>query len=109
MIDWSRVEELKDEVGEEDFDEVLELFFSEVSDCLERLDPTSDVAQLEEDMHFLKGSALNLGFAEFAALCQAGESAAAAGDTSAVDVSEVRALFDLSKQALEAQASGQAA
>lgn len=109
MIDWSRVKELKDEVGEEDFDEVLELFFSEVFDCLERLDPNAGVAQLEEDMHFLKGSALNLGFTDFARLCQKGESGAASGDTTAVDVNEVKSLFDMSKQALEAHASDQAA
>ena len=29
MIDWARVSELRDEVGAEDFDEVVELFLEE--------------------------------------------------------------------------------
>ncbi|WP_442970022.1 hypothetical protein [Roseovarius sp. ZX-A-9] len=30
MIDWSRVAELRSEIGAEDFDEVVELFLEEV-------------------------------------------------------------------------------
>ena len=35
MIDWSRVEELRDKIGAEDFDEVVELFLSEVEDRID--------------------------------------------------------------------------
>ena len=32
MIDWARVSELRDEVGAEDFEEVVQLFLAEVED-----------------------------------------------------------------------------
>ena len=73
MIDWTRVEELKQEVGEDDFSEVVDLFLEEVEETITRLKQTPDLSQLEEDMHFLKGSALNLGFEQFSTLCQAGD------------------------------------
>jgi len=83
------------------FNEVVELFLGEVAECLERLDQTAGPAELEADMHFLKGSALNLGFESFADLCQSGETAAALGDTSTIDVAAVRTLFDQSKAAFD--------
>lgn len=88
MIDWSRVSELRDEVGEEDFAEVVDLFLDEVDGVIGGL--TADMADLEAQLHFLKGSALNLGFAGFADLCHAGEAAARAGAGAAVDVGEIR-------------------
>ena len=36
MIDWARVAEFYDEVGAEDFDEVVELFLEEVVEAMER-------------------------------------------------------------------------
>ena len=38
---------------------------------------------------FLKGSALNIGFRDFANLCQAGEAAAAAGQGADVDIAAI--------------------
>lgn len=65
MIDWTRVAELRAEIGAEDFDEVAELFLMEVEDTLSRLSRASaDVTQMQELLHFLKGSALNLGFSD---------------------------------------------
>ena len=37
MIHWPRVVELRDEVGPEDFDEVVDLFIEEVQEVIERL------------------------------------------------------------------------
>ena len=79
MIDWSRVEELRDEIGAEDFDEVVELFLSEVEDRIDLALTKAESESFEEDLHFLKGSALNLGFDQFAQLCDAGEQQAANG------------------------------
>ncbi|EDZ41741.1 MAG: Hpt domain-containing protein [Rhodobacteraceae bacterium] len=79
MIDWSRVEELRDEIGAEDFDEVDELFLSEVEDRIDLALTKAESESFEEDLHFLKGSALNLGFDQFAQLCGAGEQQAANG------------------------------
>jgi HPt (histidine-containing phosphotransfer) domain-containing protein len=59
---------------------------------------------LEADLHFLKGSALNLGFRHLAALCGAGEKRAAVG--AAVDVAEVAESFAASRQAFVAGLGG---
>lgn len=98
MIDWQRVAELRDEIGATDFDEVVELFLTEVERALDGLPEASDDARaLEEQMHFLKGSALNLGFSALAMICGAGEQAAASGDTGAIDVDAVNKTYTDSK------------
>lgn len=71
MIDWERVAELQEEVGAEDFQDVVALFCEEVEDALARLG--SDHQKDAETLHFLKGSALNLGFETMAALCRQAE------------------------------------
>jgi hypothetical protein len=60
MIDWIRVNELRSEVGVEDFNEVVLLFLS--------------------------------------SLCQIGETQAAQGQQSAIQLPEILAAFDLSRQ-----------
>ena len=97
MIDWPRVEELRDEVGAEDFGEVVELFLEEVEEVIERLIKLDDRSQLEQDLHFLKGSALNLGFQAFSTKCQDGERQSAQGQANTVDVPSIIAEYQTSK------------
>lgn len=97
MIDWNRVMELREEVGSDDFIEVAELFISEVDEVLDRLGTGANVATLENDLHFLKGAALNLGFRDFAELCRDGELSAAGSDFGSVDIGAVTACFAASK------------
>ena len=73
MIDWAKVEELRDEIGADDFDEVVQIFLCEVEERVEQLSSHKALTEIEEDLHFLKGSALNLGFTAFASLCHEGE------------------------------------
>lgn len=104
MIDWSRVDELRAEIGADDFAEVVALFFDEADEVVQRLAALADPAALEGELHLLKGSALNLGLSELAALCQSGERAARAGQGASVDVSAVSASYRASKAAfLKAQ------
>ncbi len=97
MIDWARVTQLRDEIGAEDFAEVVELFLEEVDDAMFRLKAGSDLAQLEQDLHFLKGSALNLGFSAFSELCQMGERMAASGQAAEVDMQAIFKAYDASR------------
>ncbi|MBO9473217.1 MULTISPECIES: Hpt domain-containing protein [unclassified Shimia] len=97
MIDWERVDELRQEIGAEDFDEVVDLFLDEVEEVIGRLQDGPDMANLEADLHFLKGGALNLGFQTFSQLCQAGEAAAAAGKGETVDLAAILTAFEDSK------------
>lgn len=84
MIDWSRVDELRAEVGDDGFDEVVDLFLEETDEVIARLLEVDDAA-LGSDMHFLKGSALNLGLSELARMCQDGERLCGAGQAVKVD------------------------
>jgi len=97
MILWSRVNELREEVGTEDFKEVVELFLDEVEEVIERLRAGTARGQLEQDLHFLKGSALNLGFGTFSDLCQDGERLAAQGKADTVDLAAIVDGYDRSK------------
>ena len=100
MIDWQRMAELRDEVGEEEFEEVVALFLEEVAEVIERLKAAPDHSRLEEDLHFLKGSALNVGFAELGRLCAEGERQAAAGNPAEVDLHAIFACHADSHDAL---------
>lgn len=97
MISWDRVAELREEVGEEDFAEVVELFLDEVEGVLDRLRGTPSPESLENDLHFVKGSALTLGFAELGALCQTGEKQAAAAEFDKIDLAGVLSAYEASK------------
>lgn len=69
VIDWDRVRELHDEIGEEAFEEVLILFVEEVDDALARLRMANAANMRMAEFHFLKGAALNLGLREMADVC----------------------------------------
>lgn len=97
MIDWNRVNELRDEVGIEDFGEVVEIFLEEVDEVIARLRSNELASSLEEELHFLKGCCLNLGFAKFSSLCSDGEKAASSGHAETVNVFEIVTAYDLSR------------
>lgn len=103
MIDWERVNTLCDEVGADDFDEVVALFLDEVEDVITRLRSAPDLATLEDDLHFLKGSALGLGFRSFSTLCQAGETMSAQGNAAEVDLRGILDNYTESKQQFQAE------
>jgi histidine phosphotransfer protein HptB len=75
MISMERIDELRTEVGEEDFAEIVELFLSEADLLLDDLGKVVDMATAESLLHSLKGSALNLGFVHLADLCREGHTA----------------------------------
>ena len=102
MIDWPRVKELKDEIGPDDFGEVVELFLEEVEEIIKKL-RGDDRSQLEQDLHFLKGCALNLGFDSFSQLCLQGERQSAEGGASQVDLPAILDMFEASKQSFLAE------
>lgn len=102
MVDWDRISELRDEIGEEDYAEVVELFFSEVETAIERLGQPATLAQREEDLHFVKGSSLNLGFTTLGALCERGERRAVEGTLEDAEVREVIETYHASREAFDA-------
>lgn len=97
MIDWSRVQALREEIGAEDFDEVVELFLEEVGEIIAKLRSEVVLSQLEQELHCLKGSALNLGFSSFSKLCQEGELLAASGKPEEVNMPPIYECFESSR------------
>ena len=103
MINWQRVMELRDEIGADSLDEVVELFLDEVEAALMNLGGS---ASIEGALHFLKGSAANLGFEDFRALCAEGEAMAAAGKGNQVEVGRIIAIYAASKKRFLAGLAG---
>lgn len=102
MINWTRIKELNDEIGGEDFAEVVELFLAEAGSVVARLRESPDRTGLRdtglgEELHFLKGGVLNLGFEEVARLCQEGEVLAAQGKASQIDLQSIVTAYDNAK------------
>ncbi|MCG6904915.1 MAG: Hpt domain-containing protein [Rhodobacter sp.] len=109
MIDWNRVCELREEIGADDFLEVVEIFLEEVDEIVDRLASTPDPARFEEDLHFLKGSALNIGFSAFATSCAEGESKSANGAASTVDLPAILQCYRESRTRFLTQLETEAA
>lgn len=99
MIDHARVSELRAEVGSEDLAEVVQLFCEEVEETLDRI-MSHPSPSLAEDLHFLKGSALNIGMTELGALCQSAERTLRADPAAQPDLPGIATAFRKSRQAL---------
>lgn len=99
MIDWDRVAALREEVGPEDFEEVVELFLEEVDEEIEKLSTNPPYDGLAEKLHFLKGSAMSLGFKEFSTLCQQGEASLSADPQAVLDLTDLHKAYQSSRAA----------
>lgn len=97
MIDWGRVNALREEVGPEAFAEVVELFLEEVDEKVAQISAGRG-GSAEEDMHFLKGAAINLGFKDLGVLCRDSEALARAGQAEEIDLAAVFDCFEASRE-----------
>ncbi len=93
MIDWTRLNALKADIGADDFADVAQLFVSEIGTTLTRLAEGPDRAT-SADFHFLRGSAANLGFEALSRLCSTAEEACKSGDTP--DIAAIAQVFHAS-------------
>ena len=104
MICWNRVQELKEEVGEDDFTEIVSLFLEETEAALGQLKAATDAEDIAALLHSLKGSALNLGFEEMSRLCNDGTGASAGGPGWRDELARIVKVFEDSKDSLAASA-----
>jgi len=95
MLDWARIEELREEIGADDFAEVAEIFLDELEEVMERLQSGGTSEDTAEQLHFLKGCALNLGFSTMAQLASQGEAVVKGGGT--VDLAELMTAYGASR------------
>lgn len=100
MIDWDRIAELQAEVGEDGLAEVLELFFEEFEETLEAALASDGAAPLDA-LHFLKGSASNIGMGDVAKICLDGEVAIKSGADKEIDFAEIATAFRESRAELQ--------
>lgn len=87
------MKELYDEIGEESFGDVVDLFVEEVAEGVSKLSAADSARQRVQAFHFLKGAALNLGLTEMANICAIGEQRDGAGQDTKDLVAQVTATF----------------
>lgn len=106
MIDWQQIKQLEEDIGPEDFSDVVILFLEEVDSTVEELKtaPPESAEELAPVLHFLKGSAYNLGFREFGDYCSDGERLVLEGQGQRVALDNVIRLYTKSKQQFFADA-----
>ena len=97
MLDWNRISSLRDEVGPDDFGEVVDLFLEEADTVTLTLAAQPSDQNLEEALHFLKGSALTLGFRDLSDLCQISETLASKGRSDEIDLKPILTSYEVSK------------
>lgn len=72
MIEWQRLSELREDVGDEEFEDVVSLFLEEIRQTLPDL-AQADLEARVSLLHSIKGSARNIGLTSFARVCDAEE------------------------------------
>lgn len=92
MLNEERIAELKDEVGADDFEEIVTLFCEEVEEMLDELSTTSPT-QMADKLHFLKGSALNIGLDAVGEMCRNAENRLKTNRDAAPDIAAIRKLY----------------
>jgi histidine phosphotransfer protein HptB len=100
MIDWKRVQELRQEIGDDGFAEVTSMFLDEAEGAVHALLAGLPANEVGSQLHFLKGSALNLGLLDLANICQDGERKATAGFGVLIDTVQVAAVYRASRACL---------
>lgn len=99
MINTSRIQELREEVGEDDLAEVISLFCEEMDEVMDGLENTAP-DQLPSRLHFLKGSALNIGLDDVSELCRIEELRLSTDSKGAVDIAAIKSAYAKAKQVL---------
>lgn len=69
MIDWTWIDNLRSEIGEDDFAEVTAVFLAELDGFIERLQAAQ--SDLADTLRSLNETAVTLGFSDMAGLCSA--------------------------------------
>lgn len=109
MIDWTRLGELRDSIGEAEFSDVVVMFLDELAEATERLEAGVPPASLAGELNGIVTSALNLGLFELAELAQEGRDLAEVGRGKEVDVVLIRQVFEDSHACFMAATTGPSA
>jgi HPt (histidine-containing phosphotransfer) domain-containing protein len=99
LIDWVRLASLREEIGPEEFADVVEVFLADTDAMVAALSRTPP-DRLEAALHAIKGSALNLGLVRLAALCAEQEARAAGGRPHDVALAPILLAYGEARRAL---------
>jgi len=102
MLNQERIAELRDEVGDDGFAEVIGIFCEEVEEVLDQL-AASGASDMAGRLHFLKGSALNIGMERVGALCLTEEGRLLADPGYQPDIAAIRDAYLASRKVLESR------
>ncbi|MEM7711896.1 MAG: hypothetical protein AAF264_14355 [Pseudomonadota bacterium] len=94
MIDMTRMDELRAEIGQEDLVMILDVYLAEAGEMLASLSDTLSPDDRAKALHFLRSGALNLGL----------DGLAAAADRPDIDVDALTAAFDATRRAVATEA-----
>ena len=94
-ISRDRLRQLANEIGPRDFAETADLFLMEVEVALDALSTVTAPNLLIDELHFLKGCALNLGMTGMAATCRETIAAVRMGDR--LDLPRIKACYRASR------------
>lgn len=98
MIDWQRIEELKEDFGPDGLEDLLPVFVEEIQTAIAELSSDCGNQDIAAKAHFIKGSAANLGLTELTKLCAEIESG--------IEKPDAPALSDLFSKSLAALRAG---
>ena len=102
MINWDRISELQAEVGEDGIADIIEIFLEEMDEGLEGLAKADQASDVLDRLHFLKGSAQNIGLDTMSALCARFEADIKTDATIQPDISAIRQALGTAKDELSA-------
>ncbi|MEH6674258.1 Hpt domain-containing protein [Sulfitobacter sp.] len=97
MIDWEQISVLKEAVGPSAFEEIIVVFFLEVEEAKSKLRDSRATKTIRDTLHFVKGSALSLGFIEFSEHCLRAEKELALGKSMQPLIEDLFTIYEKSK------------
>lgn len=100
MLEIAQLNSLREDIGPAGFGEVVQLFIAETDEGVARLLEPPTGRDLANELHYLKGAALNLGLSAFSQLCHQGELAANAGNAAGIDLVALAASYRDARDAL---------
>lgn len=91
MIDWQHIKELEADLGADAFPDLVVVFLDEISEAVQAIEPPATPS--EAQMHFLKGTALTLGFTDLGNRASDAETTLRNDPNAKLDLDELQSAY----------------